>query len=411
MKTTPAILPWAIAGLFLAGGPTLEAELPEKCKVSREDLEKPNDPPPGTEVSIIVTVNGVFQEHLSDGSPSDLTGTPAPTSVTHRHNWGPGCSAQVTFVFLPPATEKKEDDKKGKKEDDEKGKKEDGEKGEGGSGDAGPGTEAGEAQGPNPPLPVYPSRSLPVEPEPLSSIPGNFELPTIGQAGKSLPCPGPFDGDLNSTAVRIGGSEAELLAEPPRGLVIRPEGVPEPVTAPTISALPETVTPGNLMCVCGVFPSLEYLHQLTFGGRDLGPPVKGTGCGCGGYFHVPAVEPGLHKVGGPFTDEILETEAVVVSASMDQKKLWKGQGTQLHLSVTGASKELCLKLLNSSPGNIRVQGGDDQTICLSRGKEATRKVRGLKKGNFDLHWELLSGTCPCADRLPPIPEDLAASAG
>lgn len=50
--------------------------------------------------------------------------------------------------------------------------------------------------------------------------PGNYQFPGIGQAGKPIWIGGLFDGNFNTTAVKIGGRETRLIAESPRKLVI-----------------------------------------------------------------------------------------------------------------------------------------------------------------------------------------------
>lgn len=177
-----------------------------------------------------------------------------------------------------------------------------------------------------------------------------------------------------------------------------------------VLAVPETVSAGGLMCVCGEFPSPEQLGHLTLDDEPLGQPITETGCSKGAYYRLPDdLVPGRHRVGGRHTRATVDTEVLEVEASMDQKKLWKGQGTQLYLSVAGASREQCLTLRNSSPGELRVEGGDEQTVCVPPGESATRNVRGLKKGRFSLDWELLTAPCPCADSLPEVPENRAGT--
>jgi hypothetical protein len=53
---------------------------------------------------------------------------------------------------------------------------------------------------------------------------GDLALPPLGQTGRPLTIPGPFDGDLTSSAVEIGGRPAAVLAESPRRLVVAVPG-------------------------------------------------------------------------------------------------------------------------------------------------------------------------------------------
>ena len=62
----------------------------------------------------------------------------------------------------------------------------------------------------------------------LESAPAmpDFRLPTVGQPGRSLVVRGPFDGDVATSGLTVGGVEALPLAESPRSAVFRsPEGV------------------------------------------------------------------------------------------------------------------------------------------------------------------------------------------
>jgi hypothetical protein len=48
-----------------------------------------------------------------------------------------------------------------------------------------------------------------------------YELPTLGQQGRAVTVPGPFDGDFGTTNVNVGGEDLEILAESPRKVVAR----------------------------------------------------------------------------------------------------------------------------------------------------------------------------------------------
>lgn len=55
--------------------------------------------------------------------------------------------------------------------------------------------------------------------------PMDYKSPVIGQTGRSVEIEGPFDGDFRTTDLKIGGVDAEKLAESPRKLVV--EAPPE----------------------------------------------------------------------------------------------------------------------------------------------------------------------------------------
>lgn len=79
----------------------------------------------------------------------------------------------------------------------------------------------------------------PVE-RPATSSPENYQFPVIGQAGKPIWITGPFDGNFDTTAIKIGGREARLIAESPRKLVVESS---REVVGPTEIELKE----GNLV--------------------------------------------------------------------------------------------------------------------------------------------------------------------
>jgi len=54
--------------------------------------------------------------------------------------------------------------------------------------------------------------------------PENYQFPIIGQAGKPIWIAGPFDGNFDTTEIKIGGQEARIIAESPRKLVVESPG-------------------------------------------------------------------------------------------------------------------------------------------------------------------------------------------
>jgi hypothetical protein len=53
---------------------------------------------------------------------------------------------------------------------------------------------------------------------PPSSL--DFKLPSIGQPGKPVEINGPFDGNFDTTTIKIGGRDSKVLAESPRKVVV-----------------------------------------------------------------------------------------------------------------------------------------------------------------------------------------------
>lgn len=77
-----------------------------------------------------------------------------------------------------------------------------------------------------------------------------LRLPRLGQQGRPLQIPGPFDGNLDDTSVRVGGAPAVIIAESPRGVIVRmPEGSPGPVTLEVSEGSVERRAPINRIVV------------------------------------------------------------------------------------------------------------------------------------------------------------------
>jgi hypothetical protein len=148
------------------------------------------------------------------------------------------------------------------------------------------------------PIPVQPAR-------PLSS--NDFVLPSLGQNSSSLFIPGPADGDLSNSSVRIGQRGYQPLAESPHGMVIRP------------AADAET----GLQAIA-----------VQDGGKNAGGSIR----------------------------------LVAVQLQAERLGLKRHESTTLRASVSGLqnlAEPLSLHLCNETPGNIRMNKGDVQHINIS----------------------------------------------
>ncbi len=67
-------------------------------------------------------------------------------------------------------------------------------------------------------VPIQPTPP-PIE-QPTTPVPGDYHLPRIGQAGKSIQISGPFDSDFKTTRVRVRGEQLQLLAQSPRKAIV-----------------------------------------------------------------------------------------------------------------------------------------------------------------------------------------------
>jgi hypothetical protein len=177
--------------------------------------------------------------------------------------------------------------------------------------------------------PIPPGGRPPFTPPPQ---PADYQLPTLGQAGRPVEIQGPFNGDFGNTKVEIGGTEAQPLAESPRKLIAQS---PTQVTGPTTIKLKE----------------------------------------------------------GDVTAEG-SIRNIAVGLSARETKLRPGQQTTLTVEVQGLEKPESLplpelKLRNMTPGVVRMEGGDVQTISIRREDVSpegtftfTRTLTGIRPGSF-----------------------------
>lgn len=190
------------------------------------------------------------------------------------------------------------------------------------------------------------STKIPVHPEPPVSRPADFILPTIGQAGSFLKVPGPFDGDFNSTGVRIGDFDAEILAESPRGLIV--------------------FTPNKVI------------------GRTEIILKEGAVEAAGKYRSV-SVIPGIGK-----------------------SSLQPGETTTLMVTVKGLEvleDEVPFRLENKSAGIIRMEGGSIQTRIIRPGDiktggiyTLTRTLTGKVAGSFRISARIYPELKDCTEK-------------
>jgi hypothetical protein len=179
------------------------------------------------------------------------------------------------------------------------------------------------------PVPV---RETPAPGAPTIPPTDAIHLPTIGQAGRPLQIPGPFDGDFSTTAVRIGGKEAAVLAESPRKTIVQS---PADIVGPT------------------------DIH-LTKGAIEASGSYRNLGIGL----------------------------------TATNTSLRSGETATLTIDVTGLGglrSEIPLRISNSSASVVRLSDGDDQLVAIkptdvrSDGSYVlTRTVTGVHVGPFNI---------------------------
>lgn len=178
------------------------------------------------------------------------------------------------------------------------------------------------------PRPQTPRQPPRQQPQP----PGMLQIPTVGQPGKPIEIRGAFDGNSEATGIRINGNEAQVLAESPRKAVVQ--------------------TPADVV-----------------GQAEVEVSENGAVSRC-------------------------RYRSVGVRLSAPKTTLTKGERTALTVSVRGLEgldRPIALELANHSPGTVRVDGGDRQTLQISPAETtnrgtyaATRGLTGVGPGGFNI---------------------------
>jgi hypothetical protein len=173
---------------------------------------------------------------------------------------------------------------------------------------------------------------VPVQSTPAAEPPPNFHLPSTGLAGRPLQITGPFDGDLRTTAVKVGGRQAEVIAESPRK---------------TVARSPDDVVGAS---------------QIELQKKDV-------------------VQRG-------------EFRNIAVRITAPKTSLIRGEQTPLTVKVSGLEglhHDMPLLLQNRTPGVVQVSGGDAQQIMIHPQMVAeggtytwTGELTGINPGGFNI---------------------------
>ena len=175
--------------------------------------------------------------------------------------------------------------------------------------------------------------------------PSGYTVPVIGQPGGPVRISGAFDGDLSSSSVRIGGKPAPPMAESPRELVVRSPEEPGPPAPIEVSERGRVVATGT-------------------------------------YRNVSV------RLSAPITN------------------LLAGQHTTLTVNVgglEGLQETLPVRLSNRSPEVVKMEGGEEQTLCVRPDEVSTtgtwsrtRGLTGVRAGGFSIQTDL-SAPAPRAE--------------
>ena len=180
--------------------------------------------------------------------------------------------------------------------------------------------------------------------------------------------------------------------------------VPPPVDSepPCVTAATAFAQPLDTVCVCGNFPSAAAQAALWVDERDAGTPVSLSTRTL--QFQLPphAQVPGRHVWSGdPEAGYVPScrawTQVVQVAGAIDSERLWAGESTPMRLTVSGTDAPVPIRIRNLTPGIVRIEGGEEQTVESSGGAPnlVTRPVQGLVRGTFDIEWSLAAERCPC----------------
>jgi hypothetical protein len=174
-----------------------------------------------------------------------------------------------------------------------------------------------------------------IKPKPNGDNPnqGGYSTPPLGQAGKPVSVNGPFDGDFNNTAIKLGNNTAEFLAESPRKVVVR--------------------SPANL-----IGPAPIEVNER---GRIVAK---------------------------------CNYQSIGVRLAADKLSLIRGEQTTLTLTLNGldgVTTPVSVQLTNASPGTIRMEGGESQVVTaqpreFTAGVFTTRRtLTGVSAGGFNIN--------------------------
>lgn len=167
--------------------------------------------------------------------------------------------------------------------------------------------------------------------------------------------------------------------------------------SPAITGNTARAFAGQTVCVSGCFPQGSWM-SLTVDGQQSVYPLAASMTTLRLWISD-KTEPGPHEIrwstglegaGGTATFRVLGLQG-----SIDQNLLWRGQSTTMRLQLIGTEEPLPLQIINRTPAIINVEGGVSQTVTSSGGAAngLQRNVRGIKRGDFAIDYELVDDSC------------------
>jgi len=177
----------------------------------------------------------------------------------------------------------------------------------------------------------------------------------------------------------------------------------ETAEQPCIRAATRHAQLGDLVCVCGTFPTPAAWSGLLVGDRPAGTPASGSSRAV--WITLPeGTALGRNIVSGRrdlgFGQDCEATvDAVLIRGEIDSQRLLRGETTPMRLQVVGTTDPVPVRIRNLTPSIIEIEGGVEQRTESSGGEEnlISRPVRGLSKGAFNVEWSLVPAPCPCGE--------------
>jgi hypothetical protein len=179
--------------------------------------------------------------------------------------------------------------------------------------------------------------------------------------------------------------------------------VPQPAgSEAALLACSPAVLDGGPLCLCGSFPP-DATAALLINGRPVGEYLVSSSPTIA-VLKFPSdfpAGPFLFSTGDRSGFSIADSARGVlirVGGEIDRSKLLRGQSTTMRLWLTGTDERTDLKLWNSTPAIVSLEGGNDQVVTSSGGapNEVSRTVFAGAPGDFSLNYQLTIDTCPCA---------------
>ena len=187
-------------------------------------------------------------------------------------------------------------------------------------------------------------------------------------------------------------------------VVLPPTEIP---AAPRITACTPHTFQGGTICVCGWFPNETARNSLTINGEPIGTPVSSSSR----VLHVQlqsGMQPGPYVIagdpsGGFPSEDTAQVVILGVGGEIDRNKLLRGEDTHLRLWVQGTEEILGLRLRNSTPDIVSLEGGEDQVVYTAGGPDNSLEtaVHAVSPGDFTITYTLETDPCPCAARQEP----------